>query len=80
MPGNQKSILTRYFILTEYAKVQIDKVHSKHAQLELDIATLEGVELLKNAVNQFILEHRRDIICSSESMRVNADYRFNLFD
>ena len=49
----------------DYARVQVAKVHSDHVSLELDIPAPEGIELLGDAVNQFILWHRRDIILSA---------------
>nr|AAU89233.1 hypothetical protein [Oryza sativa Japonica Group]ABF96523.1 transposon protein, putative, CACTA, En/Spm sub-class [Oryza sativa Japonica Group] len=52
-------------ILEDYARVQVAKVHSDHVSLELDIPTPEGIELLGDAVNQFILWDRRDIILTA---------------
>ncbi|BAD87600.1 hydroxyproline-rich glycoprotein-like [Oryza sativa Japonica Group] len=49
----------------DYARVQVAKVHSDHVSLELDIPAPEGIELLGDAVNQFILWHRRDIILTA---------------
>jgi hypothetical protein len=45
----------------EYAKVQVVKILKNHLNDELDIPTGE-IQLLGDAVNQFILWHRRDII------------------
>lgn len=59
IPGRQ---IQNTLIPEEYARVQVAKVHAEHTSLEIDIPTPEGVELLGDAVNQFILWHRRDIL------------------
>ncbi|BAH94790.1 Os10g0199200 [Oryza sativa Japonica Group] len=53
-------------ILVDYARVQVARVHGDQMSLELDIPTPEGIELLGDAVNQFILWHRRDIILTGQ--------------
>jgi hypothetical protein len=45
----------------EYAKVQMVTVHDNNLNVELDIPTGE-IQVLGDAVNQFILWHHRDII------------------
>nr|BAX25052.1 hydroxyproline-rich glycoprotein -like [Oryza alta]BAX25060.1 hydroxyproline-rich glycoprotein -like [Oryza alta] len=51
----------------DYARVQVGRVNADQMSLELDIPTPEGIELLGDAVNQFILWHRRDIILTGQA-------------
>jgi hypothetical protein len=53
-------------IPADYARVQVARVNGDQMSLELDIPTPEGIELLGDAVNQFILWHRRDIILTGQ--------------
>ncbi|BAF04875.2 Os01g0343900 [Oryza sativa Japonica Group] len=62
IPGCQ---LHNTAIPEDYARVQVAKVHRDHISLELDIPAPERIELLGDAVNQFMLWHRRDIILTA---------------
>lgn len=59
IPGRE---IQNTLIPEEYARVQVAKVHAEHTSLEIDIPTPDGIQLLGDAVNQFILWHRRDIL------------------
>lgn len=65
IPGRQ---FHNSLIPADYVSVQVALVHGDQMSLELDIPTLEGIELLRDAVNQFILWHRRDIILTGQFM------------
>uniref|UniRef100_A0A0A9BU96 Uncharacterized protein n=1 Tax=Arundo donax TaxID=35708 RepID=A0A0A9BU96_ARUDO len=52
-------------ILDDYARVQMSWIDSNYAPLELYHSTLEGIEVLGEAVNQFILCNEREIILTS---------------
>nr|BAX25049.1 hydroxyproline-rich glycoprotein -like [Oryza alta]BAX25057.1 hydroxyproline-rich glycoprotein -like [Oryza alta] len=65
IPGRQ---FHKIAIPEDYARVQVDRVNADQMSLELDIPTSEGIELLGDAVNQFILWHRRDIILTGHAM------------
>uniref|UniRef100_A0A0E0DKP6 DUF8039 domain-containing protein n=1 Tax=Oryza meridionalis TaxID=40149 RepID=A0A0E0DKP6_9ORYZ len=68
--GSGLAILGRSFhnnpIPKDYARVQVARVNADQMSLELDIPTPEGIELLGDAVNQFILWHRGDIILTGQ--------------
>jgi hypothetical protein len=51
----------------EYAWVQVVSVSDESC--EIDIPTEDGIELLGDARNQYILWHRRDIILSDGEIR-----------
>nr|BAC20869.1 hypothetical protein [Oryza sativa Japonica Group] len=65
IPGRQ---FHNSLIPADYVSVQVALVHGDQMSLELDIPTPEGIELLRDAVNQFILWHRRDIILTGQFM------------
>lgn len=67
---NPDTVIIRQFhntpILDDHARVQVAKVHAEHVTFELDIPKPEGIELLGDAVNQFVLWHHRDIILAGQ--------------
>ena len=55
-----------------YAKVQVDSVQPIFMKYKLDISTPEGIEILDEAVGNFILWPRRDIIFSRQKSQSPA--------
>ena len=50
-----------------YTRVEVHTMKPKFMQLKIDHATLKGLELLREVMNQFILWHKRDIILTART-------------